>query len=409
MNEASDLTNAIKELTAQLKGGGGKSGDAFSTGLVQGMTEAAVSANVMNRAVNVMNRAVTRLAVVFEQGVANVAGFVREIALGTQSVAMAMDTLSKGYAEGAQDNINYVKSLDGVGQQHKRSIFSMDKFNGMVNKAAASLTLLATLGLAETVEGNKLTWAFRNLTYQLADLLRGPIRFLTRELNGLAYVIRHVNNSSMGNAVGWGLGGLIGYAALARLGLRVPGPLMAAGATAVGVDALNHAGFSYDIEKKTQKFLGLGDADENQIRWQLEQDYRKEHPVPGGEQHWWGKSRGTKDEEETWTANRDAWVEAEWQKKKEASSPETLKKEAQEIRLPDTKKGEDEHVKPLYQTSFGALTSLWENMNKMATENPGLDAQEKTASYTQYIYEWLTEGGWHTPNFVPQSLQPKAG
>ena len=50
----------------------------------------------------------------------------------------------------------------------------------------------------------------------------------------------------------------------------------------------------------------------------------------------------------------------------------------------------DEHNQPMYQTSFTALTSLWEQMNKYVTENPGL---EVVASWLEKIFNKLPGSG----------------
>ena len=60
-----------------------------------------------------------------------------------------------------------------------------------------------------------------------------------------------------------------------------------------------------------------------------------------------------------------------------------------------------EHNHPMYQTQFTALTSLWEQMNKLATENPGLDVVQSwlETNLMPAIRKFM---GWPEPDKTPQ-------
>ena len=55
-------------------------------------------------------------------------------------------------------------------------------------------------GLSGTREGYQLDYAANHLFYEIADMMRGPVRFITNELEGLARVMHHVNAASPSGA-----------------------------------------------------------------------------------------------------------------------------------------------------------------------------------------------------------------
>jgi hypothetical protein len=75
-------------------------------------------------------------------------------------------------------------------------------------------------GLQGTIEGNRLDYSIQHIFFEIADALRGPVRFLTGELEGLANVVKFANqeieqrghiNENFDALVQGGIGGMIGH------------------------------------------------------------------------------------------------------------------------------------------------------------------------------------------------------
>ena len=188
---------------------------------------------------------------------------------------------------------------------------AMSRFAGMVAGLASVSTVLK--GLSGTVEGYNLDRSFGMLAYAIADLVRGPIRFLTTELYGLGRIVNKANESLGPEKLGIGGIELTGGGLLGLLGF---------GKKAAEEDREPPAGHILE--------------DSHGLRTQLPTEREKRE--------------------------------------------------------------KDEHIKPIYTTSFGSLTSLWEMLQSKVTENP---VQQQQLSILERIYNWLVS---HTPGSTKNDL-----
>lgn len=249
----------------------------------------------------------------------------------------------------------------------KKSLWSVEKFNQLLNRATLALGGMVTVGLRNTVEGYKLGLAFERLAYQVADAMKGPIDFLTKAINQISAEFNFLNKIPFVRD----LAGFAGFALLATWALKglwtAIGPLIglfkALGLVAGGWLAAGVAvGVAYrSAMRDSAKVNDIHNAAMDKIA----------KPTDG---------RVSLESREkilkTLSEPSDFWERMVHHTEPVGTNPEVIKRhkgamgDMPDLHAPGTK---PKDISPMYQTGFGALTSLWEQMNKAVTENPGMD------------------------------------
>ncbi len=188
--------------------------------------------------------------------------------------------------------------------KEKESFDLLSGFNKIIGLATGGII---ASGLQNTVEGNQLQRSLGMIAYELADLVRGPIRLLIQELYGFANVVHHLN------------------------------------------DEVN-VGPKYGREHSlVHNLLGSNP------------DYNRGTTLG----KFWNWATGNKDQNLI-----PGYMTGDEKPSKPKYDP-----------LQDSS-----HLKPMYQTTFAGLTSLWESLQAKVTENPMLDGQRRGLSILEKIY-----------------------
>lgn len=217
----------------------------------------------------------------------------------------------------------------GQNDPFKQLSFSMKGFS-------TSLISVGTIlrGLHGTREGTQLDYAMNRVFFEIADMLRDPIRLITRELLGLANVIGAVNRSE-------------------------GGPANALGSTIRGIDKVKNEGDWTSIRGLNKKAEGASEAIEGAIspidRFDIVSSARKKFVGTG-------KAIGD-------------WAD----KKLGLVGPPAPEQE-------ETKKKQSEHLPPQYSASFGRPEDLWSKMQALVTQNPEM---QRELSLLESIYNVL--------------------
>jgi hypothetical protein len=200
-------------------------------------------------------------------------------------------------------------------------------------------------GLSGTREGHQLDYATNHLFYEIADMLRGPIRFITNELEGLARVMHVINAADTHENIG-----VTAATAYAASKFGVTGAF-GSGAGFGFAGTRQYGGYNY--------FTGRRNDDkeqEQQQGWSVFPVTRKY----GGYNYFTGKYN-----DDVPTGKRGEDPKIDWNKKAAAD-----------------KKVAADHIQPILSTSFGNVADLQNKMQALSTENP---AQERGLSLIETI------------------------
>ena len=455
------LTEAIVTLTDQLKGGG-KSSSSASSGVTQGITEADVTAAMMNHVVGIekamkalmdgiagdMERIASEMTAVFSLAVGDISNTLARCATGFEKIFAKFNddlnaTLSNkvhqhaakvgdrwlGVAKNNVDNASQQKTVKGVLDQlnatkdetHARkettsglgAMASKMKAFGMsmVNKG------VVLKGLHDTIEGFQLNYASNHFAYELADLLRGPIRFIINELEGLARVMHAVSHSQLGKPAGWGvagwgvagamaggmiaggMGAVVGGAAGILVGVTV-GPL----SDAIENTARMKADNIYNKEKlysKRYEMAERGIQEHNPVKYERGMASMHKGWADAEAVHqkakslkWAWDTRDMPSRAEQLQANKDKAQyelgihQLERLKRNVDANPQANPahkipaKQNFDATTSSGKKKEDEHIQPIQHAQFMGVEDLQNRMIQMTLENP---AQEKGLSLIETI------------------------
>ena len=294
------------------------------------------------------------------------------------------------------------KPVGDLDKSAKGASFSLGKLT------AGFLTVGTILkGLQGTKEGYLLNYSFQHLAFELADMFRGPIRFITRELEGLARVIRFAESGGGGRSAPIGpVGSTIG-------GFAVGGPM---GALVTGMgsvlsskvddlrDRLNFAEANRLTENRTYsgsmaitekgireqkpqyEALGFGQLEEG--RADRAREVARIDAIP-----FLMKTLGDLDEKKRAEEMRDLYASGIDQmkglKRELADQPAqqmATKPTFGAVKPVATDSKDSRHLEPILNTSFGGVTELWQKMQALSTENP---AQEKGLSLIEQIAKWV--------------------
>ena len=236
-----------------------------------------------------------------------------------------------------------------------------ESLNGMLNKTSLALSGLFAVGLQGTVEGAKLAWAIKALAFQITNLFAGAIRLATNNLAGVGLAIRGAGNA---------------YQKTKDLQQDAyVAPMKQMNQEQKQVDAAIKSGDIGKIGKVISNLTRYTDEfwkSKNAGRW-ASADNRS----------------GATEGEKAMLAQRAASVKLLQAIEKTGRFPGTG---TASQRDGDAKKSKD--LQPTYTTSFNSLESLWQQMNKLATDTPSMDAAEATNSLLYKLYQWIVD---HTP------------
>jgi len=318
-------------------------------------------------------------------------------------------------------------------EKKKKSNWLMDKFNGIIGKATLAISGFAAAGLAGTVEGYKLKTAFDRLAFQIADAMKPAIDALTWGVGKAGATLRDVNKNYpvARQAMGVAASALIGNAAIkfatgwspmaatnragGWLTSKIPGAGRAAG---TGIKALfdffgggmgapkglpwggqglnmgraaagTGAVASMVLAGEFEAFRGM------QRTWEFNKAFRT---MKMGKEGWYQPGVAAQQQDERQRAaiadpeKYKAQFKPEYQEtadKNLATWREQYKGENDKTtwkkNYDEGKQGDSDHLSMMYSTNFSSVQSLWENMQKMSTENPGMDQQ---TSILQDIRDW---------------------
>lgn len=246
--------------------------------------------------------------------------------------------------------------------------------------AFAAVVGVAIKGLQGTKEGYLLDYSVQHVFFEIADMLRGPIRFITREIEGFARVLHTINQSSGGN----GPLGIVDAATNKAINLEQSTKanqqnLFTQQAGNADIGARNHNERLYDlgIRQMQSESDRLGrDIEKQRGKWQVDVDFN------GVGWH--------KDPNVALKAQYDSAIEQTKRLHEDMKSQPAQNTSKQgPARIADANgqqvKGEP-HLQPQLTVSFGAVEGLQSQLQKLATENP---AQEKGLSLVEQIYNVL--------------------
>jgi len=411
--EITNLTNAIQELIRKITGSTTSSAtSATSTGIVQGVAEAAVTATVINTGSNKMVEAVKTMNDNFQAFVPIKSQAFSSGSTGSRKVDPD-GPIGVGVINGPPGSKPAKPPEKDPKEEKEKGVGMLTRFNSWIKKASVALAAFVAIGMRNTVEGYKLGLAFDRLSYQLADAMHYPIVYLTSAINQIAAEFNYLNKIPFARSImSWAgmllIGGtalmglwklfaplfsgmwtlittvgilnsacLAAAAAMLILGYKWMQPYIQAREESTGSDGKpmsiwkkdpkEDVGFTvnpFNKEYKNAPFF------EN-APW----NYDSDGHLPQGQRAFPDKKSSGPSWEEFFAA------QAEKDRKAGIAVPAPMKTFKH-------KTTEEEHNKPLYQTSFMQLTALWETMNKAVTENPGLDV---VSSWLEKIFNKMPE------------------
>ena len=429
MAEIDDLRKALQDLTIQLKSGSG-SGLGGSASSNQSATPPSSAQSVTSEeAAEIHKQYGITPEMLRQQGVLT-APPVPNKAPWERSEAPPVPNKAPDSRNDQQQEDAKRKSANGF----------MSLATGM-GKFAAGLVTVGTVlkGLSGTREGYLLDYSFQHLFFEIADMLRGPIRFITNEIEGLARVFHafsaHAGKSPggdaasdlvkvaetpvvigaaigskfgyMGTLAGAAFGGALTYKVLSMapaLGIRLAPPIAA---YMLGHDTIkamlkgDWAGAGYSATQATQgynpflsdaHYYAMKSAAPGSKEW-------REKVSANDDSNWTQKFDKNKGYWEKFNPTSQQWEDDKREVRKPGESMEDVRKRIPDYDkltgkntgkprgdAPDNKK--DEHNQPLLHVSFGDTAGLQQRMQQLVTENP---AQEKGLSLIEMCYNMLVK------------------
>ena len=386
--EITNLTNAIQELIRKITGSTTSSAtSATSTGIVQGVAEAAVTATVINTGSNKMVEAVKTMNDNFKAFVPIKSQAFSSGSTGSRKVDPD-GPIGVGVINGPPGSKPAKPPEKDPKEEKEKGVGMLTRFTSWIKKASVALGAFVAIGMRNTVEGYKLGLAFDRLSYQLADAMHYPIVYLTSAINQIAAEFNYLNKIPFARSImSWAGMLLIGSTALMGL-WKVFGPVITGLWSIVpvlGRFAISLTGLTVIISALTA-LLGLLDF---KLGSKLGKDLYQRF-VSGKPDEDWGLIGidKPKPRDDSKPAPEMREFGGDW-KETDRFDPETQKWQGKDSPTHGQKLDkEEEHNKPLYQTSFMQLTALWETMNKAVTENPGLDV---VSSWLEKIFNKMPE------------------
>lgn len=228
-------------------------------------------------------------------------------------------------------------------EEKKKSVGTLGNFNRLLSVFTGGIV---AVGLQNTVEGKRLEQSMGMFAYSMAELARGPVRLLTQAFTALAAQVLQ----------------------LSKLTTATP--------------ALN--------------VMHQQEANEDNVQTLYNKRYAQAER--GIRMH--DEARANKGLEEMYTGRMQA-TDRELIKQYQAGIDQlqALRRNIKDQPAHDigkttydavkAKKEADDHLKPIYQTTFSGLTSLWESLQSKVTENPALELQKKGNTILEMIYNIL--------------------
>jgi hypothetical protein len=354
--------------------------------------------------------------------------------LQAESAKAFMDGAQKEYDKLAHKDpkaeAEKIKALaleEKLNKSKKRAEDGWKTFNGLINKAALTLTGFVAAGLADTVQGYQLGFELKRLAYQIADSVLPIILSFTRnlkllnnyldrqnrdrkpgEIGGLGATIATVIAAPFIIAIGkpllgltkflgtefsktmamvWGkVGGLRGLGQMVGslgegtsrgmgIGSRVGGTGVLGGAGLIGSTIALALWTLYESKK-------IKDFDDNFKKMKM------------GKEGWYRED--TKESLAKKKAEADAVAETPWRyRKKELGNGDRreytkdekadLEKKYSAGKKDKAEKEKADRLESMLTTSFGNVTQLWEKMQSETTANPTLDVAEKSLDTLGYL------------------------
>jgi hypothetical protein len=239
-------------------------------------------------------------------------------------------------------------------------------FSGLaavMGKFALGLASVGTVlkGLSGTREGYHLDYAMNHIFFEIADMMRGPIRFITNELEGLARVLHYTNKAS-GNSGATAGGTVAGSVGWAGAGWAAGGPVIGA------ISGFGHyivEGLTGDINRDKVNADALKDTA------RLSDKTRQRHP----------DIAALSDAETDRRMHPDAVQTPKAVLERQAREGKLKGYNHKAPELPGGGRGND-HIQPILTTSFGDVAGLQAKLQALSTENP---AQERGLSLIETI------------------------
>ena len=346
------LRASIDSLTTAIKSGNKGSGG-VAGGLAAGTAAAAISGSIDT---GIINNAFASLNTVFNkiiQSFDKLDDRLRQVTSHLYQMVNASGKTPRQFLEwnkGGDERYFQEVGKREVEEKKKATTGFSLLSNKMLTFGAAVAAV--TRGLQGTREGYLLGYSTQHVFFEIADMLRGPIRWITNEIEGFARVVHTINTSNaMVNPTRGGLGG---------------GSLETAKNRLTGNKSDNW------VRNKAGELVPPGKENTNYRDQTWAQWFRFEGPADFSD-----KKRSKHRWEEVFGAAAD--------RDRAAGNP--LPPPMQKIGGTE-KKPIDDHLQPLFHAEFGAIEELQNKMQALSVENP---AQEHGLSLIEQIYNLLAK------------------
>lgn len=232
-------------------------------------------------------------------------------------------------------------------------------------------------GLSGTREGFFLNYSMNHIFFEIADMLRGPVRFITNELEGFAQVLHALNRSNDGNKI-------FNPQKIVQQAQDQEQANINFNAREADVGSRNHDDKLYQLGLK-----GLQRQSER-LGKEIEADKQKNGDwavdIGFGGIRWHNDNPEMQDKKNK-KARIDSEIEtAQQQHQKFAAQPAQHEKVGP-VHVVGGKEADD-HLMPMLTASFGAVADLQNKMQQLATENP---AQTRGLSLVENCYNTLVK------------------
>lgn len=236
-------------------------------------------------------------------------------------------------------------------------------------------------GLRDTREGYQLQYQLGRLSYELADLVRGPLMMFAREIAGAGNVMHAINRSPDLRHIGAGaaIGGMIGGAPGAAAGAAVGSSLDHPASTLAGVGTFSYLASVFGTKLAAgvgAAFYAVGATVGPAVEKAL---------APKGDISLMDSIRiGARGGAQQINPHLSEILRAA------SKEPAAKRQEAVD---------DEGHLQPIMHTSFGSLEGLQNTMQALVTENPAIDLAQRELTVIEKIYnliaDWINGSGGH--------------
>lgn len=423
-SEIEELRRTLAELNATLKGNQkGNSSSAFASGVTGGIAAEAAGSVLFGSTINIV-KSLDGVGVKIEQATMIIVGqfegamglFLDSIAEATRKVrsinidvkplrAAATQFQQRSersflFAENAgipfhkmstEVRQEFLNKHGGAAYQKERresiaqealknkttsgTISNLNLFGAALRKAVPLLAGVGVLaGLRDTVEGNTLQYELSRLSYELADLVRGPLRWFIEEMHGAANVMHAFNAGSSGtirNPVTAALTGSV----LGLTGAAIAGT--ASGAVSFG------SGITHQLRT-------IINPNKEAVRDQMQDNSERIL----ADQYW--KQDGNADQMAQNNLS-NGWFQHSIsdERRKQIADLVVMEKERNkngQVPMRDYSKDKkpDDHITPIMHASFEAFDQLQNKMQALISDNP-IDIQKRELTMIELIYNLFVE------------------